>query len=174
MSRKGEELAVHRENGRLYLSYTDFIDLFEYRRQSVYDAKSEGKLDDAEIKVEGGKAEWLDVAAAVRVMENKGNIVKHRTRKTKEEADKLEMENSTRRGELLNAGLIESALYDITKRSTNHYLLLPDRVASPLTAMTDENEINKFIKDEVDKILAEEVHEIEALIAPGGGNGKQV
>lgn len=91
-----------------------------------------------------------------------------RTRLTKLQADKQEMENEVRREELMEKGSVLRQWAEVIHRSKTKLLALPSRVA-PLVQATDGSFVS--VRDVVDKGVREALDELsEGLIAGSGSD----
>lgn len=146
-------MVVHEKKGRLYVSINDFIKLFHYPRVAVFQAKKAGLLDDALLPVEGKKAQLVDLAHAVRLIEaSGGDYTKQKTRKTTHEADLLEMKAQVQRGELISAKTVIDAVVGIMRITRTRLEILPDRLDAEL-AQKSQQEVNQALTAEVEKTI---------------------
>lgn len=76
-----------------------------------------------------------------------------RARKDAAHAEKLEMENSVRKGELLEAKKIETSWVNICTNIRTAFMALPSRMALEISAMTSPRLIQIRLDDEVRAIL---------------------
>lgn len=76
-----------------------------------------------------------------------------RARKDAAHADKLEMENDVRRGELLEASQVREAWVQLCSNIRASSLSLPSRVAKELSAMDDPRDVQIRLDEEVRSTL---------------------
>lgn len=81
--------------------------------------------------------------------------VQERARKDREMADKYELENKVRRGELLEQATVEAAAFDVVMRVRSRLLRLPASCAPLLIGAEDRVEIQQIIEKEVRDALSE-------------------
>lgn len=82
-------------------------------------------------------------------------FTRERSRLAKEQADKAALDNAARRGELLEANIVERAWTELFTAIKARALSLPTKVAAELATMTDANRIRDRLHREVHEILSE-------------------
>ena len=127
----------------------DFIKQFGYPRVSVFKAKKEGRLDEALVRLPDKKMPVLDLGKAVAIMEGNGDYAKHRTRKMKEEADKLAWERELREGRWIDNELHVRHNAETARQFAQACEVLPDRLA-PMLAGKSELEVRREMIKELD------------------------
>ncbi|MEG3437688.1 hypothetical protein V0288_11210 [Pannus brasiliensis CCIBt3594] len=78
-----------------------------------------------------------------------------KTRLTSAQADKVELENAVRAGELFEVAAAERAWEDYIGRCRKRLLGLPAKAAAELAAMSDPIAVQEYLKDRVDEALWE-------------------
>lgn len=104
-----------------------------------------------------GKSDaWL-MATAVRVMLDREEIdlTEEKARLTREQADKAEMENEVRRGELLERGLVDRAVIGAFARVRAKLLAIPAKLAPRMAREMDAAEAEGMIRASVIDTLRE-------------------
>ena len=77
------------------------------------------------------------------------------------QAEKVEVENRIRRGELCEIELVGAEWDDIVMSARAKFLSLPTKVAPQLIGRTDPNVIRSILKTEIDSALAELARPVE-------------
>lgn len=78
-----------------------------------------------------------------------------RTRKVKLEADKLALEVAEKRGDLIPAEQVESAVADMVAAFRARCLSIPSKLAGPLSAVDDTRETEAILTDALHEALQE-------------------
>lgn len=86
---------------------------------------------------------------------NPERLAEERTRLTKGQADKIELEVLILERELIHRSEIEQAWFDIAVSIKSKMLSLPTKLAAQLKAISDETMIEKIIKSHVTTALEE-------------------
>lgn len=77
------------------------------------------------------------------------------TRKAKEEADKLQMENALRRGELREAADVDAAMIAANTRVRAKLLAIPAKLAPKVITANDANEAETMLSEAIREVLRE-------------------
>lgn len=83
------------------------------------------------------------------------DLTAERARKAKEEADRLELENAVRRGELLERSAVDEAAIGAFSRVRAKLLAIPGKVAPVCATITDPNEVYERVEQEIHYALTE-------------------
>lgn len=81
--------------------------------------------------------------------------IQERARKDREMADKYELENQVKRGELIDLATVESAAFDVVMRVRSRLMRMPSAVAPLLLGLEDRIEIQEVLDGEVRDALTE-------------------
>lgn len=104
--------------------------------------------------------EWLAEYTRRKVLGNPKNVdaldpVRERARKDREMADRYELENKVRRGELIEAGIVKVAAMEVVMRVKSRMLRLPAAIAPLVIGEEDRVVVQQTIDDGVRDALTE-------------------
>ena len=147
---------------KIYLA--DFCNLVDLDPRRVQQLKKEGRLIDrgrGKYFLSHAKdyIQYLQELVQRRKIEpeRKGDLDPNyqRARKEKAMADKIEMENDVRRGELVDAAEHDKMNAEVDGIVRSNFLALAPRLASDLAGMDDPREIQVMLDDEIRRVLSE-------------------
>ncbi|MEM1344744.1 MAG: hypothetical protein AAGI34_09220 [Pseudomonadota bacterium] len=99
----------------------------------------------------------LRAAASNRVQDTEEgrDLTAERTRLSKEQADRLEMENAAKRGELLDRKSVDHAVINAFTRVRARMLAVPSRLAPQVAATADPSEAFSLLEAAIQEALHE-------------------
>lgn len=102
-------------------------------------------------KKRGANCYWMrDALPLLYGNESRGiDLREQRARQHKEMADKLEMENDERRGELVDAGEMSQLWETLTIETRQRLMMIPARVADQVARVNRKNDARKIIEQEI-------------------------
>ena len=134
-------------------------------RRAVYDAIDKGWIKrgrDGRIDVDAADRQWANQSRSRSDGQSVGSdtveaadLNYHRARKEKELADKVELENAERRGELVERKAVKSKWFALARATRDRMLGLADRCAGQVAMMASEHECRVFLEREIRDALRE-------------------
>ncbi len=107
-------------------------------------------------KKRGANCYWMrDALPLLAGNQSRGNELREqRARQHKEMADKLEMENQVRRGELVDGKAVGELFFTLTTEVRQRLMMIPARVGDQIARSKRKSDAKKIIEKEIRDALA--------------------